>query len=100
MTEEARAAMMAAIHEMGRALAIEHRLPEPVQRPSARLRRRWTRSGRAARRCWWPCARFWPTNTRRVQPAIAALGQPVETGARQAKDFFAGIKAKLATIGD
>ena len=34
-----------------------------------------------------------------VQPTIAALGQPAETGATQAKDFFAGIKAKLASIG-
>ena len=33
-----------------------------------------------------------------VQPVLSLLGQPVESGARVAKDFFAGIKAKLATM--
>ncbi len=98
MVEEARTAVTAAIHEMGRALAVEHRLPEPANARGAVAP---------------PLDTFWPggeglLSTLRgfladenaaVQPTIAALGHPSETGARQAKDFFAGIKAKLATIG-
>ncbi len=98
MVEEARSAVTAAIHEMGRALAIEHRLPEPANARGALAP---------------PLDTFWEggegvvavlrgflsdENTP-VQTTITALGQPYETGAGRAKDFFAGIKAKLATIG-
>ena len=97
MTEEARAAVTAAIHEMGRALAIEHRLAEPANALGAVAP---------------PLDAFWPggdsvlvavrsflaDDRAALQPVIAALGQPVEAGARQARDFFAGIKAKLATM--
>ena len=98
MVEEARAAVTSAIFELGRALAVEHRLPEPTNARGALAP---------------PLDAFWPGGegllaTLRgfladehapVQPIIAALGQPAETGAREAKDFFAGIKAKLASIG-
>ncbi len=98
MVEEARAAVTSSIHELGRALAVEHRLAEPSNARGAVAP---------------PLDAFWPggegllANLRgfladenaAVHPTIAALGQPNETGARQAKDFFAGIKAKLATIG-
>ena len=98
MVEEARGAVTSAICELGRALAIEHRLPEPANARGALAP---------------PLDAFWPDGegllgTLRgfladenapVQPIIAALGQPAETGTREAKDFFAGIKAKLASIG-
>ncbi len=98
MVEEARAAVTSAIHELGRALAVEHRQPEPANARGAVSP---------------PLDTFWPggeellgtlrgflaDENAAVHPTIAALGQPNETGARQAKDFFAGIKAKLATIG-
>ena len=98
MVEEARAAVTASIFELGRALAIEHRVPEPANARGAVAP---------------PLDAFWPGgegllgNLRgfladehaAVHPTIALLGSPNETGARQARDFFAGIKAKLATIG-
>ena len=98
MVEEARAAASAAILELGRAIAIEHRLPEPTNALGAVAP---------------PVDAFWPGGANvlltlrtfladehaPVAPTIAALGHPVETGAHQARDFFAGIKAKLATIG-
>ncbi len=97
MTEEARAATVAAIHEMGRALAIEHRQPEPANALGAVAP---------------PLDAFWPggdpmlvtlrsflaDDSLPVHPVVAALGQPLETTTRQARDFFAGIKAKIATI--
>ena len=98
MTEEARAAMLAAIHELGRALAIEHHQAEPANAFGAVAP---------------PLDAFWPggetalvtarsflaDETADVQPVLAALGQPVEATASQAKHYFAGIKAKLATMG-
>ncbi len=97
MLEEARAAVMSAIHELGRGLAIEHRLPEPSNARGAVA---------PPLDALWPGREgllgilrgFLADENAPVHPTITALGQPNETGARQAKDFFAGIKAKLATI--
>ena len=82
---------------MGRALAIEHRQTEPANALGAVAP---------------PLDAFWPggdpmlvtlrsflaDETASIQPVVAALGQPIETSTRKARDFFAGIKAKLATI--
>ena len=97
MTEEARAATLTAIYEFGRALAIEHRQPEPVNVLGAVA---------PPLDALWPggdqmlvtLRSFLADESAPIQPVIAAMGQPTETGTRQARDFFAGIKAKLATI--
>ena len=97
MIEEARAAMLSAIYELGRALAIEHRQAEPANALGALappLDAYWQGGDDAL-----GILRAFLTNEHApVQPVLALLGQPVETGAKVAKDFFAGIKAKLATI--
>ena len=98
MTEEARDATQAAIHELGRALAIEHHQPEPANAFGAVA---------PPLDAYWPGGEttlvtvrsFLADETAAVQPVLAALGQPVEAAASQAKDYFAGIKAKLATMG-
>ena len=97
MTEEARAATVAAIHELGRALAIEHRQAEPANALGAVA---------PPLDALWPggdpmlvaLRSFLADESAPVLPVVSALGQPAETGTRQARDFFAGIKAKLATI--
>ena len=97
MTEEARVATLAAIHELGRALAIEHRQPEPLNALGALA---------PPLDAYWPGGEtmlvtlrsFLADESAPVLPVVAALGQPAETGTRQARDFFAGIKAKLATL--
>ena len=99
MTEEARTATLAAIHELGRALAVEHRQPEPANAFGAVA---------PPLDAYWPGGEttlvtvrsFLADETAAVQPVLAALGQPVEAAASQAKDYFAGIKAKLATMGN
>ncbi len=99
MTEEARAAVVVAIHEMGRALAIEHRISEPSNALGAVA---------PPLDAYWPggdsalvtLRMFLADERAPLQPVIATLGQPVEADARQARDFFAGIKAKLATMGN
>jgi hypothetical protein len=99
MIEEARIALVAAIHELGRALAIERRQPEPANALGAVAP---------------PLDAFWPGGEQSllavrtfladerspIQPVLAVLGQPTETNARQARDFFAGIKARIAHIGE
>ena len=35
-----------------------------------------------------------------LQPAMTALGQPVEAGVNKAREFFAGIKAKIANMSE
>ena len=97
MTEEARHAALSAIHEMGRALAIEHRQPEPANALGALappLDAYWSggESALATLRAF-----LWDEHAP-VHPVLALLGQPIESGTKVAKDFFAGIKAKLATI--
>ena len=97
MTEEARGATQAAIHELGRALAIEHHLPEPANAFGALA---------PPLDAYWPGGEttlvtlrsFLADDTAAIQPVLAALGRPVEAAASQAKNYFAGIKAKLATI--
>ena len=99
MTEEARAALFVAIHEMGRALAIEHRITEPANALGAvapPLDAYWP----GGESVLVPLRTFLADEHAPLQPAIAALGQPVEAASRQARDFFAGIKAKLATMTD
>ena len=99
MTEEARAALVAAIHEMGRALAIEQRIAEPSNALGAvapPLDAYWP----GGESVLVPLRTFLANEYAPLQPAIAALGEPVEAASRQARDFFAGIKAKLATIPD
>ena len=99
MTEEARAAVVAAIHEMGRALAIEHRAAEPSNALGAvapPLDAHWPGGDSVL----MTLRMFLADERAPLQPVLAALGQPVEAGARQARDFFAGIKAKLATMGN
>ncbi len=99
MTEEARAATLAAIHELGRALAIEQHQPEPANAFGAVA---------PPLDAMWPGGEtslitvrsFLADETAAVQPVLAALGQPVETAAKEARDYFAGIKAKLATMGN
>ncbi len=99
MTEEARAATLAAIHELGRALAIEHHQPEPANAFGAAA---------PPLDAYWPGGEttlvtvrsFLADETAAVQPVLAALGQPVEAAASHAKNYFAGIKAKLATMGN
>ena len=98
MTEEARAATLAAIHEMGRALAIEHYVPEPANAHGAVA---------PPLDAYWPGGEtalvmlraFLADETAAVQPVLAVLGRPVEAGDSQARNYFAGIKAKLATMG-
>ena len=98
MNEEARAATQSAIHELGRALSIEHHLPEPANALGALA---------PPLDAYWPGGEtalvtlrsFLADDTAAVQPALSALGQPVEAAARDAKRYFAGIKAKLATLG-
>ena len=68
MTEEARGAVAAAIHELGRALAIEHRQPEPSNAlggggPAAGCVLAGRRAGGG-----WRCGRSWPTRARRWRP--------------------------------
>ena len=97
MIEEARLATLSAIHELGRALALEHRQPEPANALGALA---------PPLDSYWPGGEsavltlrtFLADEHAPVQPVLSLLGQPVETGAKVAKDFFAGIKAKLATI--
>jgi hypothetical protein len=98
MTEEARLALAEAIHELGRALAIEHRQPEPENGLSALAP---------------PLDRLWPigetdASTLReflrderapLEPVLRILGQPREAEMEKAKDLFAGLKAKLASVG-
>ena len=99
MTEEARAAVVAAIHEMGRALAIEHRQSEPANALGAvapPLDSLWP----GGEPVLIPLRTFLADERAPLLPVISALGQPVETEARQARDYFAGIKAKLATMGN
>ena len=98
MTEEARSATLAAIHELGRALAIEHHQPEPANAFGAVA---------PPLDAYWPGGEtalvvvrsFLADETAAVQLVLAALGRPVEAAANQARDYFAGIKAKLATMG-
>ncbi len=97
MIEESRHAALSAIHELGRALAIEHRQPEPANALGALappLDAHWTGGGPALA----TLRTFLLDEHAPVQPVLALLGQPVESGTKVAKDFFAGIKAKLATI--
>ena len=99
MTEEARTATLAAIHELGRALAIEHHQSEPANAFGAVA---------PPLDAYWPGGEttlvtvrsFLADETALVHPVLAALGQPVEAAASQARDYFAGIKAKLATMGN
>lgn len=98
MVEEARAAVASSIHELGRALAVEHRLPEPSNARGAvapPLDAFWS----GGEGLLGAVRAFLADENAPVHPMITALGRPNETGARQARDFFAGIKAKLATIG-
>lgn len=97
MTEEARASALAAIHELGRALAIEHRQPEPANALGAVA---------PPLDAYWPggdamllaLRTFLADESAPIQPVITMLGEPVEAATRKARDFFAGIKARLATI--
>ena len=99
MTEEARDATLAAIHELGRALAIEHHQPEPGNAFGAvvpPLDAHWPGGETAL----VTVRSFLADETATVQPVLAALGQPVEAAATEARNYFAGIKAKLATMGN
>ena len=86
MVEEARAAVTSAIHEMGRALAVEHRRqPEPANARGAvapPLDTFWPGGDFFAGGCWERCGAFSRDENAAVHPTIAALGQPNETGAR------------------
>jgi hypothetical protein len=98
MTAEGRLALTEAVHEMGRALAIEHCQLEPSTGLSALDP---------------PLDRFWPIGATGVstlrtflqderaplEPVLRILGQPVEAEVQKAKDLFAGLKAKLARVG-
>ncbi len=97
MVEESRAAALSAIHELGRALAIEHRQSEPTNALGALtppLDAYWSMGEPSLA----TLRTFLTDEHAAVQPVLAALGQPVEAGTKVARDFFAGIKAKLATI--
>ncbi len=97
MTEEARGALTEAIQEMGRALAIEHRQPEPASALGAVAP---------------PLDAFWPgddgdipvlrsflaNESAPLHPILRILGQPPEADAQRAHNLFAGLKAKLATL--
>ena len=99
MTEEARAATLAAIHELGRALAIEQHQPEPADAFGAvapPLDANWP----GGETTLVTVRSFLTDESAAVQPVLAALGQPVEAAASQARNYFAGIKAKLATMGN
>jgi superfamily II DNA or RNA helicase len=99
MIEEARGALVEAVHELGRALAIEHRQPEPVNAlgavapPSDRL---------------WPGAEsnvpllraFLENDHAAIEPVLRILGQPPEAEVQRAKSLFAGLKARLAEVGN
>ena len=99
MTEEARGALNNSIHDLGRALAIEHHLPEPSNAVGAvapPLDAYWPggESALLAMRA------FLADENAPLQPVMIALGQPVEAGANKAKEFFAGIKAKIANMSE
>ena len=97
MIEESRQAALSAIHELGRALAIEHRQPEPANALGALAPPldSWWMGGEPA---LLTLRSFLTDEHAAVQPVLSLLGQPVESGTKVAKDFFAGIKAKLATM--
>ncbi len=97
MIEEARASTVTAVHELGRALAIEHRQSEPISVTGAvapPLDALWP-GGEAT---LVTLRTFLADESAPIQPVLAALGQPVEAETRKAREFFAGIKARLATI--
>lgn len=97
MTEEARASATAAVHELGRALAIEHGLPEPANALGAVA---------PPLDAYWPggepallAARtFLNHDHAPLAPLLQALGRPADAGARRAREFFEDIKAKLGAI--
>ncbi len=99
MTEEARGALTDSIHDLGRALAIEHIQPEPSNALGAVT---------PPLDAYWPGGEpavlamrsFLADENAPLQPAMTALGQPVEAGANRAKEFFAGIKAKIANMSE
>lgn len=97
MTEEARASATAAVHELGKALAIEHGLPEPANALGAVA---------PPLDAYWPggepallAARaFLHHDHAPMAPLLEALGRPADAGARRAREFFEDIKAKLGAI--
>ena len=99
MTEEARGALTNSIHDLGRALAIEHHLAEPSNALGAVA---------PPLDAYWPGGEsavlamrtFLADENASLEPPMTALGQPVETGANKAKEFFAGIKAKIANMSE
>jgi hypothetical protein len=98
MTEEARGALFEAIHELGCALAIEHRQPEPANALGAvapPLDRYW-----AANAGDVPVLRAFLEHDRApLEPVLRILGQPAEAEVQTAKSLFAGLKAKVAAAG-
>jgi superfamily II DNA or RNA helicase len=94
MTEEARGAVLEAVHEFGRALAIEHRQPEPANASGAvapPLDVYWAGEEGAL-----PALRALLENEGApLEPVLRVLGQPAEAEVQRAKNLFAGLKAKL-----
>lgn len=99
MSEEARASASAAVHELGRALAIEHGLPEPSNARGAVA---------PPLDAYWPGGEpsllvvrtFLNDDHAPLTPLLQALGRPADAGARRAREFFEDIKAKLGAIRD
>lgn len=97
MIEEARGAVTAAVHELGRALAIEHGLPEPANALGAVA---------PPLDAYWPggdpallAARtFLEDANAPILPLLQVLGRPADAGERRAREFFEDIKAKLGAI--
>ncbi len=99
MTEEARGALTNAIHDLGRALAVERHLPEPSNAVGA--------IAPPLDACWpggeptvLAVRTFLADESAPLDPVMIALGQPLETGANKAREFFAGIKAKIANMSE
>ena len=81
------------------ALAIEHALPEPANALGSvapPLDAHWP-GGTAA---LVAIRAFLDDENAPLAPVMSALGQPTETGANKAKEFFAGIKAKIANMAE
>ncbi len=97
MTEEARASATAAVHELGKALAIEHGLPEPANALGAvapPLDAYWAGGEPAL----LTARTFLNNDHAPLAPLLQALGRPADAGARRAREFFEDIKAKLGAI--